>query len=100
MGKNVGYIPTITNVFKQEGAVGFYRGWMPPFVGSVVYRSVQFAVFEACYTKWKDSEMLLREIPGTFGLQYRVVLAGFVASSARAIIECPFEYAKVKRQTG
>ena len=39
-------------------------------------------------------------IPGTGGISYKVLLGGLVASSTRAIIECPFEYVKVKRQTG
>ena len=34
------------------------------------------------------------------GLDYRTVLAGICGGSARSFIECPFEYAKVKRQTG
>ena len=46
------------------------------------------------------NESRMKEIPGTFGLQYRVVTAGLIASSVRAVIESPFEYAKVKRQTG
>ena len=40
MGLKTGVIDTIKNVYKIEGAVGFYRGWLPPFLGSVVYRSV------------------------------------------------------------
>ncbi len=30
----------------------------------------------------------------------RVIASGFLAAGARAVVECPFEYAKVKRQTG
>ena len=40
---------------------------------------------------------MVQEIPNTFGLQVRVCLAGFVAATARAVVECPIEYAKVKR---
>ena len=36
----------------------------------------------------------------TGGLQLRVVASGLMSAAARAIVECPFEYAKVKRQTG
>jgi solute carrier family 25 (mitochondrial carnitine/acylcarnitine transporter), member 20/29 len=39
-------------------------------------------------------------IPLTGGLQPRVIAAGVMASTARALVECPFEFAKVKRQTG
>ena len=52
MGLKTGYIETIRNVYRVEGPIGFYRGWIPPFFGSVIYRSTQFSVFEAVYTKW------------------------------------------------
>lgn len=52
------------------------------------------------YTKCEQFEQLTREIPGTYGVQYRVIAGGVIGASARALVECPFEYAKVKRQTG
>ena len=39
------------------------------------------------------------ELPLTGGLQVRVVVGGLTASTVRAIIETPLEYAKVRRQT-
>lgn len=39
---------------------------------------------------------MCREIPFTMGVEWRTVVAGIAGGSARAIIECPFEYAKVK----
>lgn len=49
---------------------------------------MQFAVFEALYTKW-DDEVGRQEVPGSGGLQLRVLGAGAVAALARAVIECP-----------
>ncbi len=40
------------------------------------------------------------EIPGCLGVEWRTLFAGITAGSARTFIECPFEYAKVKGQTG
>jgi len=97
MGLKVGYIETIRNVFKGEGPIGFYRGWIPPFFGSVIYRSTQFSVFELFYTRWKDNVEMCSVIPFCMGLEWRTLFAGIAGGSARAIIECPFEYAKVKR---
>ena len=97
MGSKVRYFETIRNVLKAEGPIGFYRGWIPPFFGSVIYRSTQFSVFELFYTKWKDNAGMCAEIPGCMGLEWRTFFAGMAGGSARAIIECPFEYAKVKR---
>ncbi len=86
-------------VWRSEGLVGLYRGWLPPLWGSSVYRSMQFAVFEALYTKWSSPDWK-REIPYTGGIQLRVLCAGLAASTSRAVIESPVEYAKVRRQTG
>ena len=49
------------------------------------------------HTKTEENEFMKSEIPMTGGVLYRVGLGGFVAGSARALVECPFEYVKVKR---
>ena len=89
-------------VLRNEGPLGFYRGGWPPFFGSVIYRSVQFSGFEAAYTKLdrEPGTGLCRPIPGLGGLEYRTLVSGIVGGSARTLVECPFEYAKVKGQTG
>lgn len=43
---------------------------------------------------------MTQKIPCTAGLEPRVIAAGLVAGFIRSILECPFEYAKVNRQTG
>lgn len=40
MKDGAGMATTISNVYKKEGLIGFYRGWVPPFMGSIVYRSL------------------------------------------------------------
>ena len=87
---------TISKVYTNEGLTGFYRGWMSPFLGGTIFRSAQFTAYEAFYTKAEDHEPLKRKIPGS-NLQYRVPLGGILSGTARAVVETPFEYAKVKR---
>lgn len=58
MGNQKSYIETIKSVYTKEGPIGFYRGCVPPFFGSVIYRSVQFSAFEAFYTMWKDDKSM------------------------------------------
>lgn len=98
--ERVGMIDAFAKTFRAEGVRGLYRGCVPPLWGSGIFRSAQFAVFEAAYTAADRSSTLRREIPGTGGLQTRVVVAGVCASTARAVVETPLEYAKVRRQTG
>jgi len=90
----------ICRIWKREGLVGFYRGAFPPLIGSIMFRSMQFSVFEAVYSYFENNKSMKQSIPYTFGLQYRVILGGIVASLLRSVVECPVEFAKVKRQTG
>lgn len=96
---NAGPFKTLWTVFSKEGIRGLYRGVIPPFIGSMFYRSMQFTVFEAFYTYSKDSPTLTKQIPHCLGLEYRVIVAGLMSATTRAVIETPFEYAKVKGQT-
>ena len=90
-------IATAKNVLTTEGPIGFYRGFFPPFIGSIVYRSAQFSTFEATYTRLAKNESMCKPIPFTFGVEPRVLLGGFIAGCARVMLETPIEYAKVKR---
>ena len=85
---------------KIDGPAGFYKGWAPPFAGSILFRSLQFSVYQMVYKKCEQYEQLCKSIPGTHGVQYRVIAGGVMGGTARALVECPFEYAKVKSQTG
>ena len=96
---DAGVISSIKTVYQRDGVRGFYAGALPPLIGSIVFRSLQFSVFESFYTYNERHETMKKAIPGTYGIQYRVVGGGLAASLARSVIESPFEYAKVKRQT-
>jgi solute carrier family 25 carnitine/acylcarnitine transporter 20/29 len=97
-----GTFSALAKIWRAEGMKGLYRGWFPPLWGSGLYRSTQFAVYEALYTKWDanrayaspyvkaDSRPNLNTaIPFTAGVETRVLSAAFVASLSRAVIECP-----------
>ena len=79
--------------------MGFFPGWIQPLCGSVLYRSAQFAAYEAAYTRLEDVKSLRTVIPNTAGLELRILTAGVFSGTVRSLIECPFEYIKVKRQT-
>ena len=98
--ERLGMTQAFLKTFKAEGVRGLYRGCLPPLWGSGIFRSAQFAVFEAAYTAADRHSQLRRQIPFTAGLETRVIMAGVCASTARAIVETPLEYAKVRRQTG
>ena len=97
MGKKIGYVETVRSVLREEGFLRLYRGALPAGTGSIVFRSTGFATFELFFTKWEHNDFMRKKIPCTGGMELRTVAAGIASGSARAILECPFEYAKVKR---
>ena len=96
--ENINMFRSFFKTFTEQGVRGLYRGAIPPLCGSGIYRSTQFAVFEAAYT-YMNSSFGTWEIPFTQGLQVRVLVAGLASSTSRAIIETPLEYAKIRQQT-
>jgi hypothetical protein len=52
------------------------------------------SAFELCYTKWSSAQL---EVDHGRIIKLETVAAGMVAGSLRALIECPFEYFKVRK---
>mmetsp|Transcript_13386 Transcript_13386/g.39837 ORF Transcript_13386/g.39837 Transcript_13386/m.39837 type:complete len:276 (+) Transcript_13386:240-1067(+) len=94
----LGTLASARQILATDGLVGFYRGCLPPMWGSAVYRSAQFAVYNALYEQFESKPALREPVPGT-GMELRVPLAGVVGATARTVLEAPIEYAKVKGQT-
>ena len=96
---NSGALASARQILSSEGAVGFYRGCLPPMWGSAVYRSAQFAVYDLLYAEAENKyPASLEHVPGT-DMEWRVLGAGAVGATARTVLESPIEYAKVKGQT-
>jgi len=73
---------------------------VPAGIGSIVFRATGFSTFELFYTRWEKDDAMRKKVPLTGGVELRTFVAGVASGSGRALLECPFEYAKVKRQTG
>jgi hypothetical protein len=41
----MGMVKTFQHVVRTEGTIGLFRGLMPPLIGSSIFRSVQFGVY-------------------------------------------------------
>ena len=89
-----------SRTLKLQGVRGLYRGVLPPMWGASIFRSSAIAVFEATYTAAEGTPSLTWDIPGTAGLQPRVILGGLFAASCRAVVETPLDYAKIQLQMG
>jgi len=98
-GVSMGYVQSVKAVWGAEGFSGFYKGWAPTIIGSVLFRSAIFTVYELTYSAGEKHQWMKNKIPGT-DFEWRILIGGINAGTTRALIECPFEYMKVKRQTG
>lgn len=90
-------INSLLQTVRTQGIYGLYRGATPQFLGSMIFRSTQFGVYTSVFTHM-DNNFGCHEIPLTAGLQVRVVLGGVAAGLARAALETPIDYWKIRRQ--
>jgi len=97
--KNQNFSSCLRRAFFQDGFVGLYKGSLPAFLGSILFRSVQWAIYDGAYSLM-DNDICKTRIPYTGDLQLRVLFASVAAGTSRALVECPFEYVKVRRQIG
>ena len=85
---------TISVILWKDGLIGFYRGAFVAGAGTITQRAFVTSTFELLYTKWSNNESSTTTNPL---IKWQAIAAGFMAGSLRAIIECPFEYLKVRR---
>ena len=90
-------VNSLLQTLRTQGMYGLYRGATPQFIGSMVFRSTQFGVYTSVYTRMNNPFGRF-EIPLTAGLQVRVVVGGVASGLARAAIETPIDYWKIRRQ--
>jgi len=93
-----GALATLRQTIAEGGLLALWRGLLPPLAGSVIYRSTQMGAYAYAHRRLADEPWALRAIPGTGGLQLRVLLAGALATTARAVAETPLEVIKVRQQ--
>ena len=90
---------TMFTTLRTQGILGLYQGALPQFIGSVCFRSVQFAAYHSAYnSSFLDNSFGRYELPLTGSLQLRVVLSGIAAGLSRAILETPTDFWKIRRQ--
>jgi len=97
-----GPISVASSILKTEGVVGLYRGMLPILASTSVQKSALFAAYAGARRACEDSGLaaLTQPLPLTGGLKPSILVGGIAAGTARAIVETPFELAKVRTQTG
>ncbi|KAG2386651.1 hypothetical protein C9374_002395 [Naegleria lovaniensis] len=106
---NATTLGVIKSIYNKHGFWGFYRGSLPPLVTASILRSLQFGGYAMALSYIMDHHLMsnndfrkenlnvLEE--KRFVLHPEMFVAGCFGGAARAIVETPVEYLKVRRQT-
>ena len=91
-----------TQVLRTDGAAGLYRGILPIVMSTGLQKSALFSANAGARRACEESGIpaLTQPIPFTGGLSPALLVGGLAAGTARAVVETPFELAKVRYQTG
>lgn len=96
--KSFNTIQAIGGVYKEGGIRGFYRGGIPPLIGSTFFRSIQFAAYGATMGYFREESSVLRTTK-LGSIEARVLLGGALAGICRSLIEAPLDVLKTRQQT-
>jgi solute carrier family 25 (mitochondrial carnitine/acylcarnitine transporter), member 20/29 len=97
---DTGVFQTVRQIYAANGVRGFYRGFIPPLVGSMGFRGILFSVYGGAYSTCEKVPILREEIPFTGGLRSSVFIAAVAAAFSRAVIESPLDFMKVRAMIG
>jgi solute carrier family 25 carnitine/acylcarnitine transporter 20/29 len=98
--QHTGIRETVRHIYQVEGVQGFYRGFIPPVIGSMAFRGVLFSAYSGTYSMCENVPILHEPIPFTGGLRTSVLLGALAASVSRALIESPLDFVKVRYMLG
>ena len=104
--KSKSFTNSVKYLFQKEGFTAFYRGGVSNVLGNSLFRGAQFFIFEGVHSRFEPinlknkhyEKIFTQVIPYCYGLEIRTVLAGILSGIGRSLVECPFEYVKVRRQ--
>lgn len=98
--KTTSVLQSVRYIYVKDGIRGFYRGFIPPLLGSIAFRGVQFGTYASTYACCCQYPLLASDIPYTGGLRMNVLVGAWVAAGARSVIETPLEFIKVRVMVG
>jgi solute carrier family 25 (mitochondrial carnitine/acylcarnitine transporter), member 20/29 len=91
---------SFAKIYQTEGIRGFYRGFLPPLMGSMIYRGAAFSAYSGAYAACSQVPFLQNDIPLTGGLKPSVIVGATASAIVRATIESPLDFIKLRYQIG
>ncbi|KAK4192190.1 mitochondrial carrier domain-containing protein [Podospora australis] len=91
-----------SSIYRNEGALAFYKGTLTPLLGIGACVSIQFGAFHSA-RRWLEQRNASRDktfIPGVSQLSYgQYYAAGAFAGIANSVISGPIEHVRIRLQT-
>jgi len=102
--KNLTTRTAAMKLWGERGVYGLFQGIFPPLIGSVFYRMTMLSTYEASHTYFTQNKSSLNsiwhlEIANGYIPRPLVFASAFFSAITRSLVESPFEYMKVMRQT-
>ncbi|CAN8105035.1 unnamed protein product [Discula destructiva] len=85
-----------TSIYRNEGALAFYKGTLTPLLGIGACVSVQFGGFHAARRFFEERNGAGANVPLSYGQYYA---AGAFAGVANSVISGPIEHVRIRLQT-
>lgn len=76
---------TLITLLNQNKVKGLYKGFQPPIIGAFLFRSMQYGVFEASFTRFQHSPC-------------PVLISAVISAICRSIVETPLDFLKIRGQ--
>lgn len=94
-------VEAATSIYKNEGALAFYKGTLTPLLGIGACVSIQFGAFHQA-RRWLEARNAASAGPGASspGLSYgQYYAAGAFAGVANSVLSGPIEHVRIRLQT-
>ncbi|KAK2590830.1 carrier protein ymc1 [Conoideocrella luteorostrata] len=94
-----GALQAASSIYKNEGALAFYKGTLTPLLGIGACVSIQFGAFHAA-RRWLEARNAADPKLKTSGLSYsQYFAAGAFAGVSNAVLSTPIEHIRIRLQS-
>ncbi|XP_072310216.1 calcium-binding mitochondrial carrier protein SCaMC-2-B isoform X2 [Eucyclogobius newberryi] len=93
-GQYKGILDCAKNIFKKEGAIAFYKGYVPNMLGIIPYAGIDLAVYETLKNSWLQRYAIDSPDPGVFVL----LACGTMSSTCGQLASYPLALVRTRMQ--
>ncbi|XP_053138282.1 calcium-binding mitochondrial carrier protein SCaMC-2 isoform X3 [Hemicordylus capensis] len=93
-GQYLGMLDCAKNIFRKEGVMAFYKGYIPNMLGIIPYAGIDLAVYETLKNTWLQRYAVNSADPGVFVL----LACGTMSSTCGQLASYPLALVRTRMQ--